>query len=183
MKVRLYNSTMSHQSHIDFFFFFLAFSGANGRKHTSKNQVCCRFTFTVIKTPVQSKNSVHVHTWHVSLRHRRSLTQRDPSLDLMLAHYVTHSVSMINKCNISWIIQHNADCITPAIQARSLKNPQNFFSCRERISNLSLASHIREKKREILTTLSERHEKKSAQGDERLPESNRTQKWLCLFSK
>lgn len=107
-----------------------------------------------------------------------------PSLDLMLAHYVTHSVSMINECSISWIIQHNADCITPTIQARSLKKILwiFFFSCRERISNLSLASHIRERG-EKHNSEREAWKGKCARSEWRRPESSRTQKWRFIFQK
>lgn len=43
------------------------------------------------------------------------LTLQEPGLDLTLAHYVTRSVSVIDKCHISWIILRNSDCATPVI--------------------------------------------------------------------
>lgn len=99
-------------------------------------------------------------------------TWKDPSLDLMLAYYVT--CSMIDKCHISWIKQHNTDCTTPVIQARSLRIPSEI-SAEEglvihRYYHQRKGKRVQELKERLSVRGKEEENVQSHKGDERNPD-------------
>ena len=103
------------------------------KKYIHKSQKHCAMFCKILKymqSVVNELKHTNIH-WHSLLSRHIRQTWKGCRLDLMLTYYITFSVSIIDKCHISRIIQHNAYCTTPVIQVLSLRFPWKLLQRRD----------------------------------------------------